>query len=140
MIQPVMCVNAVVAMMLRVMCVKDVAQMTRWVMCARGAVPMIQPTMMQMTTMAAIVQVVVDAVQMMPPVMTVAVIGHGHPMTIPNSLAVQMPLWPMIAVVEEDRVAAVDAAVMTPPAMTVADVVAVATIRAKFGLPAALDG
>jgi hypothetical protein len=37
-----------------------------------------------------------------------------------------------IAVKDVDKVAVADAAVMTPPAMTVADKVAAATIRAKF--------
>ena len=127
MIQPVMCVSAVVATTHRVMCAGVAAQMIQWVM-------------MQMTTMAVIVQVVVDAVQMMPPAMTVAVIGRGRPMISHNSPAVLMTLSRPIVDKDEDRVAVADAAVMTPPAMTVADKVAAATIRAKFGLPAALDG
>ena len=117
MIQSVMCVNAVVATTHRVMCAGVAAQMIQWVMFVAEMVPMIQPDMMRM--------------------MTRAVIGRVQPTTAPSaSRAVQMIPPQTIAV----EVAAVDAAVMTPPAMIVAAKVAAATIRAKFGSPAALDG
>jgi hypothetical protein len=110
-------------------------------MCAVVAARMIQWVMTRTTIAVVIGQVVVVAAPMMLQVMTVAVIVCARPMKAPSASRVApMTLSPTIAVVDEDRVAAVDAAVTTPPATTVADVVAVATIRAKFGLPAALEG
>ena len=139
-IQPVMCVNAVAAMMLRVMCAAAVARMTRWVMFVAATVLTIRQVMMQMTTMAVIAQVVADAVRMMRPVTTAAVIAPARQMTRHRNPGATTMLQRMIAVVDVDRVAAVDAAVTTPPVMTVVARVAAATIRAKFGSPAALDG
>ena len=117
MIQPVMCVNAVVATTHRVMCAVVAAQMIQWVMFAAAMVPTIQLDMMQM--------------------MIMAVIARVQRTTAPSaSRAVQMIPQRMIA----EEVVAVDAAQMTPPATIVVARVAAATIRAKFGSPAALDG
>lgn len=119
-IQQVMYASAVVVMMHRVIRARVAARMIQWVM-------------MQMTIMAEIAKAVVDAVQMTPPVMTVAVIVRAQ-MTIAAyaNRAGPMTSLQMIADKDVDKVAVADAAVMTPPAMTVADKVAAATIRAKF--------
>jgi hypothetical protein len=128
MIQQVMYANAVVATMHRVMCARDVAQMILRIM---------MPTMIAVE----IGQVAVDAVRTMLPIMT-RMTTAAATVCVPPTTALNanraVPTTRSPIIVEE--VAAVDAAVMTPPATTVVDKVAAATIRAKFGLPAALEG
>jgi hypothetical protein len=119
-IQQVMYASAVVVMMHRVMCAGVAARMIRWVM-------------MQMTIMAEIAKAVVAAVQMTLLVMTVAAIVCARMTTAAYAnRADPMTSSQVVADKDVDKVAVADAAVMTPPAMTVADKVAAATIRAKF--------